>query len=147
MDRLTYYKDGKPYLHKNDGSKNYMRNADIEAVRRLAAYENTGLEPEELDDFARQACNIRMIVGCKTLAECYKLVEDGRLIILPCKVGDTVWERDGAGFLYQYTVTVAYFTNGKVIFDTDGGVCFSAEAIGTSIFFAREEALGGEIDG
>lgn len=51
---------------------------------RLAAYENTGLTPEELDDFARQACMIRMAAGCKTLDDCARIVDECRLVVLPC---------------------------------------------------------------
>ena len=60
-------------------------------LHRLAAYEDTGLTPEELDDFARQASAIRMAVGCKTFEDCYELASEGRLIVLPCKVGDTFY--------------------------------------------------------
>lgn len=53
---------------------------------RLAAYEDTGLEPEEITAMRH------------TLDEYHKVVDpliraqaDGRLVVLPCKVGDTVY--------------------------------------------------------
>ncbi len=55
-----------------------------EIADRLAAYEDTGLTPEEQDDFARQACKIRMAAGCNTLDDCEKIVAENRLIVLPC---------------------------------------------------------------
>ena len=91
---------------------------DVAAVRehamefywRLKAYEDTGWTPEMLHklgenaghmwDFAQAAGN--MTVGrLKELAEADK---DGRCVVLPCKVGDTVYMIER-------------------IFDIDNGVC------------------------
>jgi len=41
-------------------------------VGRLAAYEDTGLTPEEVAELAQAK-------------------QEGRLVVLPCKMGDTVW--------------------------------------------------------
>lgn len=62
-----------------------------QAIDRLGEYEDTRLKPEQLDDFARQASEIRMASGCKTLEDCRKLVKEDRIVVLPCKVGDTVF--------------------------------------------------------
>lgn len=71
---------------------------------RLAAYEETGLTPEE----AKRMSNILMDVGidynCSweyvknwlldaRLRELAEADKDGRLVVLPCKVGDTVYFR------------------------------------------------------
>lgn len=50
-------------------------------LARLAAYEDTGLDPENMSHWKEMF-----------LAEC-----DGRLLILPCKVGDTVYTRNHRG--------------------------------------------------
>ena len=80
MERLTYRdKDGFPMMKKRDGFKQG-------GVDRLAAYEGTGLEPEEITAMQH------------TLDEYHKVADpllraqiDGRLVVLPCKVGDTLW--------------------------------------------------------
>lgn len=54
-------------------------------VERLAAYEDTGLEPLE------SICNYTRL---RELAEADK---EGRIVVLPCKVGDTAWVKDRAG--------------------------------------------------
>ena len=69
---------------------------------RLAAYEDTGLEPEEV----KRMSNILMDVGIDynrsweyvknwllddCLRELAEADRDGRLVVLPCKVGDTLW--------------------------------------------------------
>ena len=95
MERLTYFKDG--YWRVNFSGVQYQ--ADF--VDRLAAYEDTGWTPEMLHklgenaghmwDFAQAAEN--MTVGrLKELAEADK---DGRVVVLPCKVGERWVDEDG----------------------------------------------------
>ena len=80
MERLTYRdKDGFPMMKKRGGFKQG-------GVERLAAYEDTGLTPEEIAAMQH------------TLSEYHKVADpllraqaDGRLVVLPCKVGDTVY--------------------------------------------------------
>lgn len=97
-------KHGKPMV---DCTALYCRNR---LLGRLVAYEDTGWTPEMLHklgenaghmwDFAQAAGN--MTVGrLKELAEADK---DGRIVVLPCKVGDTVYMIER-------------------IFDIDNGVC------------------------
>lgn len=60
-----------------------------------------------------------------------RLIEDGDVIVPPCKVGDKVYQTDGCR-IYESTVR-------EIIYDTDG-IAFDKTAIGTSVFLAREEA-------
>ena len=101
MERLTE----KHYL----GTDHYMKcsencNMDIDCidcpsfdrlVEHLAAYENTGLEPEEVDKLTKDWNDLCTVLGecggitrVKALAEAEK---EGRLVVLPCKVGDVVF--------------------------------------------------------
>lgn len=65
-NRLTYmHKDGYGVL------KDFLD--PCEAITKLATYEDTGLSPAEV-------------------AEIAKAKDEGRLVELPCKVGDTVYE-------------------------------------------------------
>ena len=81
----------------NGFGKDIFRKMARDLYGRLKAYEDTGWTPEMLRkmgenaghlwDFAQAAEN--MTVGrLKELAEADK---DGRVVVLPCKVGDTVW--------------------------------------------------------
>ena len=65
-------------------------------VERLAAYEDTGLTPEEIKapftedtmiNLAAQALGVEP----SRLRELAEADKDGRLVMLPCKVGDTVY--------------------------------------------------------
>lgn len=58
-------------------------------------------------------------------------LEEGKLVELPCKVGDTVYQADRMR-IYQSRIK-------SIIFDTDG-VAFDKNAIGKTVFLTREEA-------
>lgn len=101
MERLTYRdKDGFPMMKKRGGFKQG-------GVERLAAYEDTGLTPEE----AKRMSNILMDVGidynCSweyvknwlldaRLREIAEADRDGRVVVLPFSDADDVeMQRDG----------------------------------------------------
>ena len=67
---------------------------------RLAAYEDTGLEPQDIIsavDMAKIACALHELNAYKDLGpidhirDLIKAEQDGRLVVLPCKAGDHVW--------------------------------------------------------
>ena len=139
MERLTE----KHYLAED----HYMKcsedcNVDIDCVdcpafdkliERLAAYEDTGLTPEEIKapftedamiNLAAQALGVEP----SRLRELAEADKDGRVIILPCKV----YETDGVR-VYEHTVR-------EVIYETAGGPAFDKNAIGKRIFLTRDEA-------
>ena len=116
----------------------------MEISRRLAAYEDSGLSPEEVQDLA-------------------KAKADGRLVVLPVKVGDTVYHRSG-----QHTIDdIQLFyprQNGHVPEERIGKLQIRlgslnyaglqtfatyADEIGKTVFLTREEAekaIGGKED-
>lgn len=65
---------------------------------RLKEYENSGLTPEECAVYGKADREGRYIVlrdaeaeGVARLRELALADKDGRVMVLPCKVGDTVW--------------------------------------------------------
>lgn len=81
----------------------------VQMADRLAAYEDTGLTPEEIKapftedtmiNLAAQALGVEP----SRLRELAEADKDGRVVVLPCKVGDTVYMIER-------------------IFDIDNGVC------------------------
>ena len=74
-------------------------------------------------------------LNCSKLAD--YLLEHG-VIVLPCKVGDTIYQIDGVR-IYASTIYEITYTENKVIFVT-GNVVFDVRAINNSIFLTREEA-------
>ena len=89
MERLTYRdKDGFPMMKKRGGFKQG-------GVERLADYEDTGLTPEEVSTLVKDWSDLCTIVGeCGGISRVRVLAEadkDGRLVVLPCKVGQRVF--------------------------------------------------------
>lgn len=120
----------------NGFGKDIFRKMARDLYGRLKAYEDTGLEPEEvtalgkLFDYALKESKtlteqLTLLKHIRKLAEADK---DGRVIILPCKV----YETDGVR-VYEHTVR-------EVIYETAGGPAFDKNAIGKSIFLTRAEA-------
>lgn len=146
MERLTYRdKDGFPMMKKRGGFKQG-------GVERLAAYEETGLTPEEVSSLVKDWSDLCTIVGeCGGLDRVRALAEadrDGRLVVPPCKTGDTVYEVTSRKTISEYRVKairvelfctfiewdiVAGFVN-KSIFGVP------VDEIGKTVFLTREEA-------
>lgn len=74
----------------------------VQMAERLAAYEDTGLEPEAIET-VKLALAAKHLVDLETLnnTPISRLVElaeadkDGRVVILPCKVGERWVDEDG----------------------------------------------------
>jgi hypothetical protein len=135
---------------------------------RLAAYEDSGLSPEEVVKIKKcldmwvEICkkNNVSIVQFKKWAEAE---QDGRLLVLPCKVGDTVYiavkEWDARYCLKSSFVpcvregTVAHICishKGIIVCVTVKGEYSEYYEFGKTVFLTREaaeKALGGGQDG
>lgn len=142
MERLTYFKDG--YWRVNFSGVQYQ--ADF--VDRLAAYEDTGLEPEAVET-VKLALAARHMVDLETLnnTPISRLVElaesdkDGRVVVLPCKVGDKLY-RVFAGEIFEHRVgSMKYFAiQGKWDIETYPFCPRVESSIGKTVFLTREEA-------
>lgn len=60
------------------------------ALNRLAAYEDTGLEPEEIERL-QEYMKPFTIQDMDRFREIMDAEKDGRLVVLPCKLTDTVY--------------------------------------------------------
>ena len=191
--RLTYKaqdqhgkETGTIWYASTDGDSIFPKSAKEEQVlKKLAAYEDTGLEPDVIKEkvgFMSPVC-----VGCdgKTadgkrtekctydedfrkclersvhLSELAHAEEKGRLVILPCKVGDTLYEID----LPEYGVIVcnvlyvdiyngpfAHVPGSKIVAAVSVGVevvgghgkgssySFEQDDFGKTVFLSRAEA-------
>ena len=129
------------------------------AIDRLAAYEDTGLEPEEVSQIklaimGKSLAEIKEFEGVSInrMIELTQAEKDERLVVLPCKVGDMVWCISRAyKTISQYTAA-GYLNDGfrwkvrmkKTIPSWVGNktehkyVAFNA--FGKTVFLTREEA-------
>lgn len=130
------------------------------AWSRLAAYEDTRLTPERCAEFARADAEGRYIVmrdaeqaGVARLRELAEADRAGRLVVLPCKVGDTVWvtRNPWTGKLLKkpldaYVNGVKMYSHGiyvNLLFDTrkiNGTRDYEINHIGKTVFLTHEEA-------
>lgn len=81
------------------------------AIDRLATYEDTGLEPEEIDRIldaygrgmtlrTENAQRLEIVKGIKTtrLRELAQADKEGRCVVMPCQPGDKVSYKSSTGF-------------------------------------------------
>ena len=146
MERLTYFKDG--YWRVNFSGVQYQ--ADF--VDRLAAYEDTGLTPEEVlpkdkaDEIAlklMRLADFESLCSYDRLRELAEADKDGRVVVLPCKVGDTVWRivRDGEPHITRDEVRDMYFADDMTLcVELVGGRVTFTEKFGKTVFLSQEEA-------
>ena len=141
MERLTYWNEEYGCWSYHCGSG--------EAANRLAAYEETGLTPQACAE-AREAGKVLSScdISFRRLAELLAADRDGRLVVPPCKAGDTVYEVTSRKTISEYRVKairvelfctfiewdiVAGFVD-KSIFGVP------VDEIGKTVFLTREEA-------
>lgn len=119
----------------------------------LKAYEDTGLTPEEVSALIKDWSDLRTTIGeCGGIDRLRELVEAdraGRLVVQPCKVGDTVWITGSVRRLYSEKVRTFFCgdpsysrgmaDNGVKMIRTTG--CdIPIHEFGKTVFLAREEA-------
>lgn len=150
MTRLTYQdKDGGIFCpwERNSANGSYDiwdEEGLIQQINRLAAYEDTGLEPEDVRRLQKDWTSLIITIdemGCMPhLRELYEAEKEGRLVVLPCKVGDHVWA-DGReaivvwffGYKTERYLHAQFLDNAEY---TD----IPFYEIGKTVFPAREEA-------
>ena len=131
-------KHGKPMA---DCTALYCRNRLLD---RLVKYEDTERTPEEIDmdheaaETLRQLCQNCDIDRLEKLAEADRA---GRLVVQPCKVGDTLF-RVFAGEILEHKVrNMRYLAiQGRWDIDTTPFCSYVESSIGKTIFLSREEA-------
>ncbi|MBR4193568.1 MAG: hypothetical protein IKO68_00175 [Oscillospiraceae bacterium] len=144
---------------------------------RLAAYEDTGLEPDEAEAckvalMGKSLAEIKEIEGISVerMKDLAKAEAEAKLLVLPCKVGDTIYEIDlpeygvivckviwidyyiGPAAHIQGNEMVAAVSVSVEVIDGHGkGSCYAFEQsdFGKTVFLTREEAeaalkVGGE---
>lgn len=115
---------------------------------RLAAYEDTGLTPEEINapftedtmiNLAAQALGVEP----SRLREIAEANKDGRVVVLPCRQGDELWTYGNSPHgreVYRFTVSDVSTLNGRTVLNTLGLGTIRPEDIGKTVFLSREEA-------
>ena len=159
MDRFTersHWPDGHwmiPLVRFADENGKLPQNGQYvpqTVIDRFADYEDTGLEPEKIKSW-----DLRNNVWRDTWERYSKAEHEGRLIVLPCKVGDTVYTAQrgvvselSVDHFELYNVGIELYNVGIWVswnlisgiygkFRMDG---FPASDIGKTVFLTREAA-------
>ena len=133
---MAYLVNVKPDEQEVDSPyKNTLR-CIMDSFNRLAAYEDSGLSPEEVQEFA-------------------KAKAEGRLIVPPCKVGDKVYSQAGDPFTVcsininatsrRPKILIRYWASPQNALSELDDLDFWEDDIGKTVFLtpeAAEKALG-----
>lgn len=112
---------------------------------RLKAYEDTGLTPQEVLSMKFEWCAMMDALnsiggGYTRLRELAEADKDGRLVALPCKVGDTVYFALLGKIIEKQVFSIVSFSNSTRIYCDGTSEYFRPEDIGKTFFLTREEA-------
>lgn len=149
MERLTDKReaDAQRKEYENRIRNGYPRNIPEERFLRLAAYEDTHMMPSDVTSMRMDMAILTALfdgIDVDRMREIVAAERDGRVVVLPCKIGDTVWFK-------------TYTDNGKTCIGiqphkaVSARVCVMAEGrifpvelplsrFGKSWFLTREEA-------
>ena len=153
MERLTYrYADGEAWasIYKVSACGEHECKGPI--IERLAAYEDTGMTPEEIDALQKREQGLaEMLVnvscGCAVsysrLAELAQAEKDGRLVVLPCKPDEIFyqWKRGDDCPSVSRFEGVEISEDGEITYPMKRwGEAFTLDDFGKTIFLSRAEA-------
>lgn len=108
----------------------------------LRQYLDTGMTPEQCE-------NAKVIIEsvfsddtskAERIRKLLKADEDGRLVVLPCKVGDTVYFALLGRSIEKQVFSIVSFSNSTRIYCDGTSEYFRPEDIGKTFFLTREEA-------
>lgn len=139
----------------NGFGKDIFRKMARDLYGRLKAYEDTGLEPEAVETVKLALCAKHMVdletlknTPISRLVELAEADKDGRVVVLPCKVGDTVWfktyknnARDCIGVQpHEVTrISASIIVPGEIV---DIGI--PVDQIGVRVFLSETEAVAAD---
>lgn len=162
MERLTVF-DGEFWVHKNfppvgEDTIDEFIDCVKELAARLAAYEDTGLEPDDIkrvfnEDAVLNLAGQALGITTDRLRELAQADREGRCVVIDVKIGQRVWILDVGEYgddeiaqplgLEVYGIALSddhetyYFVKPPLGMDIDP---FSHEDIGKTVFLSREEA-------
>lgn len=152
MSRMTEY---KPVLNTKDPDSEATvilkpGTNEQDALRRLAAYEDLSLTPEELSSV------LRVGLTPEEMKEMYlrerarydewyawkEAEQEGKLFVVPCKIGDTVYSVNTNGLtVLSWEVTGIWISReGNLMITANDLASFNADAVGKTVFLRKEEA-------
>ncbi len=142
MERLTFEGNYCDIAQCRELPCKYDGNCTQKEVwERLKAYEDAGLSPQACAE-AREI--EETLSGCdysiSRMVELMKADKNGRVVILPCKVGDTVYFGLPGRIIEKQVFSIVSFSNSTRIYCGGTSEYFRPEGIGKTFFLTRKEA-------
>ena len=118
-----------------------VNTAAAELIERLTAEnaalrEKVPLTEDAMINLAAQALGVET----SRLRELAEADKDGRVVVLPCKVGDTVYFALLGRIIEKQVFSIVSFSNSTRIYCGGTSEYFRPEDIGKTVFLTREEA-------
>lgn len=151
MERLTNKReaDAQREDYERRLANGYPRNIPEERFLRLAAYEDSGVMPERVV-WMKEVIEIAFDHDKSRVERAHELHvadKEGRVVVLPCKVGDTVFARLDNKSKYVCECKVKQIVVGNIGFVTFAPIGapereydVSLRGFGKTVFLTREEA-------
>ena len=147
MERLTQRLRTGEVLMASKYEEKYTEQEWISVLQdRLAAYEDTGLTPQEVISMHGEWCAMMSVLnsiggGCTRLRELAEADKDGRLVVLPCKVGDTLFRVFDGNISEHEVQNMKYFARQRRLgIDMTPFFLDAEKFIGKTVFLTRKEA-------
>jgi hypothetical protein len=142
MERLTNVgNNGEIFITDNDETRRFGRKES--AYKKLANYEDIGLTPKQVREHIDSSLDAielcKVMIALDKLKEYEDLEEQGLLLRLPCKIGDTVYIVE-----YAYNRVVDWELGGFMIFNNKI-IAYSPRreylgVFGQKVFLTKSEA-------
>lgn len=153
MERLTFEGKFCDLAQCRDSACRQSGTCTMKEVwERLQDYEDSGLAPAEVHSMSGEWCAMMSVLNSigsyDRLRELAEADKDGRVVILPCKVGDTVWfktyknnARDCIGVQpHEVTrISASIIVPGEIV---DIGI--PVDQIGVRVFLSETEAVAAD---
>lgn len=123
MERLTNKReaDAQRKEYERRIANGYPRNIPEERFLRLAAYEDTGLTPAEVHSISGEWCAMMSVLNSigshDRLRELAEADKDGRVVIMPCKLGVDMVNRilpEQPFPMENVRLSITYYSRGRL---------------------------------
>lgn len=146
MERLTNKRkaDAQRKEYERRLANGYPRNIPEERFLRLAAYEDTHMMPSDVTSMRMDMAIIAALfngIDVDRMKELAEADRDGRVVVRPCKVGDTLFRVFGGEILEHKVRNMRYLAiQGRWDIDTTPFCSYVESSIGKTIFLTHEQA-------
>ena len=142
MERLTFEGNFCDIAQCRELPCKYDGNCTQKQVwERLKDYEDAGLSPQACAEAREIEETLSSYdYSISRMVELMKADKEGRLVVLPCKVGDTVYFALIGRIIEKQVFSIVSFSNSTRIYCGGTSEYFRPEDIGKTFFLAREEA-------